>query len=273
MKHWKILLQTSGCWKAEVEIWKTRPGTLFQRSQFTTFPLHSSSKNDENSLIYTVWNMGYLQFYLAKFPVTQDLYFAVTGHNPSTFTGKRLPVETVSWQEAVIFCNNLSTLLDSTPCYSWHPRSDSIVFNPKANGFRLPNEAEWQFACQANCKKVRYGELNDIAWYKENSNQQTQEVGRKQPNSWGLYDMLGNVWEWCSNIYDETVYGSYRIFRGGGWCDEERSVMATTRRRSHPVSFKIDDLGFRMAKNLNWLRCIMPSAKPLVSRCAIARFD
>lgn len=190
-------------------------------------------------------------FYLAKFPVTQDLYFAVTEQNPSTFIGSKLPVETVSWKEAVIFCNRLSELLGSTPCYYLHPDADFITFNPKADGYRLPTEAEWQFACQADTKKVRYGDLNDIAWYKANSNHQTQEVGRKLPNQWGLYDMLGNVWEWCSDIYDETVYGTYRIFRGGGWCDEERSVMATTRRRSHPVAFKIDDLGFRIAKNLN----------------------
>ncbi|MFY0687444.1 MAG: SUMF1/EgtB/PvdO family nonheme iron enzyme [Cyclobacteriaceae bacterium] len=72
----------------------------------------------------------------------------------------------------------------------------------------------------------------------------------KESNQWGLYDMLGNIWEWCSDIYDEEVYGAYRVFRGGGWCDEERSVMSTTRRRSHPVSFKIDDLGFRIARSL-----------------------
>jgi len=78
----------------------------------------------------------------------------------------------------------------------------------------------------------------------------THDVGMKAPNAWGLYDMLGNVWEWCSDIYDETVYDSYLIFRGGGWFDEARGCLATNRRRSHPTSFKIDDLGFRIARNL-----------------------
>jgi formylglycine-generating enzyme required for sulfatase activity len=89
-----------------------------------------------------------------------------------------------------------------------------------------------------------------IAGYKGNSAGGPKDVGTKKPNPWGLYDMLGNVWEWCSDIYDESVYGSYRIIRGGGWNDEERGCLATNRRRSHPFSFKIDDLGFRIAKNL-----------------------
>lgn len=98
-------------------------------------------------------------------------------------------------------------------------------------------------------KAIRYGDIDEIAWYRQNSGGQTHEVGTKQPNEWGLFDMIGNVWEWCSDIYDEETYGRYRIFRGGGWNDEPRSCMATNRRRSHPVSFRIDDLGFRLARN------------------------
>jgi formylglycine-generating enzyme required for sulfatase activity len=119
-----------------------------------------------------------------------------------------------------------------------------------ANGYRLPTEAEWEYACKAGTTGIRYGDLDDIAWYKANSDRSPHDVGLKEPNAWGLYDMLGNVWEWCSDIYDESVYGSYRIFRGGGWSDEERGCMATNRSRSHPTSFKIDDLGFRIARNI-----------------------
>lgn len=195
------------------------------------------------------WSVNVESFLLSKFAVTQDLYFAVTATTPSTYKGGQRPVETVSFKEAVIFCNSLSTKLRLKPCYSLSADSEEIIFDPLANGFRLPTEAEWEYACKAGTSQTRYGELDSIAWYKNNSGQTTQNVGNKEPNAWGLYDMLGNVWEWCSDLYDTEVYGSYRVFRGGGWCDVERSVMATTRRRSHPFRFKIDDLGFRIARN------------------------
>lgn len=217
------------------------------RDQMVKIPEGTIEMRDDR--IKEKWVAKIDPFFLSKLPVTQELYFAVTNENPSTFSGYNLPVETVSWKEAVIFCNKLSELLDFAACYSIKQAGDIITFNPEANGVRLPTEAEWQFACQANSNTIRYGELKEIAWYKENSDNQTHKVGMKEPNIWGLYDMLGNIWEWCSDIYDETVYGSYRIFRGGGWCDDERSVMATTRRRSHPISFKIEDLGFRIAMN------------------------
>lgn len=196
------------------------------------------------------WTVKIDSFLLSKFAVTQELYSDIIEENPSFFKSPRSPVETVSWKEAVIFCNSLSEKTGLTPCYKISDESEAINFDKNSNGFRLPTEAEWQYACQAGTKEIRYGELGLIAWYKVNSEKATSAVGLKMPNEWGLYDMLGNVWEWCNDIYDKTVYGSYRIFRGGGWCDEERSVMATTRRRSHPINFKIDDLGFRIAKNI-----------------------
>ncbi len=197
------------------------------------------------------WTVEIQPFLLAKYPVTQDLYFEITKESPGTFKGNKNPVETVSWRDAVNFCNLLSVKAGLIHCYSLNSDSEEMTFDPKANGYRLPTEAEWEYACKAGTKEIRYGEIDEIAWYKKNSEGKTHKVGRKKPNSWGLYDMLGNVWEWCSDIYDETVYGSYRIFRGGGWNDEDRGCLATNRRRSHPASFKIDDLGFRIARNLN----------------------
>jgi formylglycine-generating enzyme required for sulfatase activity len=193
------------------------------------------------------WTVEIPAFLLAKYPVTQELYFKINNESPSFFKGNNKPVETVSWKEAVCFCNSLSNKSGLKPCYSFK-NSEEIIFDPIANGYRLPSEAEWEYACKAGTTEIRYGEINKIAWYKENSEKTTHDIGLKEPNSWGLYDMLGNVWEWCSDIYDETIYGSYRILRGGGWNDEERGCLATNRRRSHPTSFKIEDLGFRLAR-------------------------
>lgn len=199
--------------------------------------------------IKKVWSQEIDSFYLSKLLVTQDLYFKVTGHNPSEFKGDRRPVELVSWREAASFCNELSRLAELNPCYLIGEENQEVVAHKNANGFRLPTEAEWEYACKAGTIANRYGELRSIAWYKDNSENSTHPVGQKQPNPWGLFDMLGNVWEWCSDLYDTQEYGSYRIFRGGGFCDLERSVMATTRRRSHPLKFRIEDLGFRIARN------------------------
>ncbi len=196
------------------------------------------------------WTVELKPFLLGKFPVTQALYYQFTNQQPSEFVNANKPGETVSWKDAVSFCNELSRHASLNVCYSFTKENDGISFDPSANGFRLPMEAEWQFACQGGMNQIRYDELDKIAWYKDNSQNTTHEVGQKKPNPFGLYDMLGNVWEWCSDVYDESIYGSYRVFRGGGWCDHERSVMATTRRRSHPTSFKIDDLGFRIARTI-----------------------
>lgn len=195
------------------------------------------------------WTEIIKPFFLSKYLVSQELYKAITNKNPSEFGGDTRPVETVSWIDSITFCNLLSEKQGLNPCYIFNHEEEKIKFDSEANGFRLPTEAEWEFACKAGTKEIRYGEIDLISWYKENSEGETHPIGTKEPNKLGLYDMLGNVWEWCSDIYDETVYGSYRIFRGGGWNDNERGCLATNRRRSHPVAFKIDDLGFRIARN------------------------
>lgn len=211
--------------------------------------IHSGSVEMRDDRTKLEWVVHVESFYISRFLVTQKLYQEVVGDNPSQFFGENLPVESVSWLDAVIFCNKLSLVCGFQPCYTISSESEDIFFNSHASGFRLPAEAEWMYACMGGTKGIRYSDLNAIAWYKSNSGKHTHEVGCLQPNSRGIYDMLGNVWEWCNDIYDETIYGTYRIFKGGGWNDEERSVMVTTRRRSHPVKFKIDDLGFRMARN------------------------
>lgn len=193
------------------------------------------------------WNVELRGFAIGRYPVTQAQYAAVTGAWPSSYVAAKCPVESVSWIDAVRFCNMLSRALGLQECYDLH--DDGAALIPERDGYRLPTEAEWEYACRAGTHTPRYGELDAIAWYSANSDGHTHEVGRKEPNAWGLYDTLGNVWEWCADQYDPEVYGSYRLFRGGGWADSERGCLATNRRRSHPT-FAIDDLGFRVARSL-----------------------
>lgn len=219
------------------------------RDLFVKIPSGKIQMRDDRTKMQ--WDANIESFSLAKFPVTQRLYTSLLNHNPSTFIGINKPVETISWIDTVNFCNTLSNLFQLTPYYSIGKlENEHVSMNIEADGFRLPTEAEWEYACKAGLLKS-VNDLDAVAWYKENSNRTTHDVGLKLPNEWGLYDMLGNVWEWCSDLYDTEIYCSYRIFRGGGWCDEARSVMPTTRRRSHPLKFKIDDLGFRIAINQN----------------------
>jgi len=105
---------------------------------------------------------------------------------------------------------------------------------PRADGYRLPTAAEWEHACRAGTTGARYGQLDEIAWYRGNSDERIHDVGGKEPNPWGLHDMLGNVWQWCWDVYDAEVYATYRVLRGGGWYDERWSCRASVRRRQPP---------------------------------------
>ncbi len=195
------------------------------------------------------WTAEIEPFLLAAYPVTQALYREVTNESPSASAGDRHPVESVSWFDAIRFCNLLSEKSGLTKFYLQGGDASEFMTKPSANGFRLPTDAEWEYSCKAGSSSARYGNINDIAWYRDNSPNGTSEVGMKEANAWGLYDMLGNVWEWCWDLYDADVYGEYRVFRGGGWSDQERGCLATNRRRSHPT-FRIDDLGFRIARSV-----------------------
>ncbi|KOT32293.1 hypothetical protein ADK47_27635 [Streptomyces rimosus subsp. rimosus] len=189
-------------------------------------------------------------FRLAPYPVTRELYRAVVGAAPAGPAGPRTPVTEVSWLDAVRFCNLLSRATGRQPCYTTgtDPDAQDVVCDWRADGYRLPTEAEWEYACRAGTSGVRYGELDEIAWYRDNSGGEVHDVATRTPNAWGLYDMIGNVWEWCWDIYDAQVYGPYRTFRGGGWLDRPRGCRAACRRKSHPT-LRIDDLGFRLARS------------------------
>ncbi|WPO76124.1 formylglycine-generating enzyme family protein [Streptomyces sp. KN37] len=194
------------------------------------------------------WTVGLAPYRLAAHPVTQELYERVTGLRPSTARGDRLPVEGVSWWDAVRFCNALSERAGRAPAYRVGADGESVAWDASADGYRLPTEAEWEHACRAGTSGPHYGPLDDIAWYRANSGERVHDVGGRQANPWGLYDMLGNVWDWCWDVYDAEVYGGYRVLRGGGWFDEHWSCRASARRRSHP-SYRVDDVGFRLARS------------------------
>ncbi|MDF3299506.1 formylglycine-generating enzyme family protein [Streptomyces tropicalis] len=198
----------------------------------------------------TDWEAEVADFLLAPHPVTREQYAAVTGAAPASAAGPRAPVTDVSWRDAVAYCNLLSRGAGLRPCYTLGDGPDALdaVCDAGAGGYRLPTEAEWEHACRAGTPGVRYGDLDDIAWYRGNSGGAVHPVGEKAPNAWGLHDMIGNVWEWCWDVYDPRVYGPYRVFRGGGAYDPPRGCRAACRRKSHPT-FRIDDLGFRVARS------------------------
>mgnify|MGYP001359432735 CR=1 FL=1 len=198
------------------------------------------------------WSVELAGYALGRYPVTRGLYAEVTAERPGggegTRGGDRKPAESVSWWDAARFCNALSRSEGLDPVYRLQPEGEDVSWDPAADGYRLPTEAEWEYACRAGTTGPRYGELDEIAWYRDNAGDGPREVGGKHANAWGFHDMLGNVWEWCWDLYDPEVYGSYRVLRGGGWFDEHWSCRASVRRRSHPT-LRIDDVGFRLARS------------------------
>lgn len=186
-----------------------------------------------------------LPFRIARTPVTWELYAGVRMMRVPDGHSRAAPVHSVSWLDAVAWCNELSNRSALTPAYAIN--GDEVDWDVAADGFRLPTEAEWEWACRAGSTGPHYAPLLDAAWTSADDVTAPQEVERKQPNAFGLFDMLGNVWEWCWDYADPARYADYRVLRGGGWSDKHWSVRASVRRGTMPGA-TLDDVGFRVAQ-------------------------
>jgi formylglycine-generating enzyme required for sulfatase activity len=181
-------------------------------------------------------------FYMGKYEVTQAQWQAVMGRNPYPSEDCRgnCPVALVSWDEAQDFISKLNSFGDGYK-------------------YRLPTEAEWEYACRAGTTADYAGDLKAVAWYAENSGRRDHAVGQKQPNAWGLYDMHGNAWEWCEDWYHNTYNGAptdggawltggeqkYRVVRGGSW-NESATRLRSADRSADPQDFRHADRGLRV---------------------------
>ena len=203
-------------------------------------------------------------FYVGTTEVTQELYYEVVGENPSVNYGRQLncaacPVENVHWYAAVEFCNKLSALEGLEPAYAIEGLAVSPISG--ANGYRLPTEAEWEYAARAGESHTYSGsdDSNEVAWYAANSGGQTQPVATKKANAWGLYDMSGNVWEWVWDIYwdypKESVVdplghpeGDHRVRRGGCFSHTPYWLRVALRSRIYPGNYDYAR-GFRIVRS------------------------
>jgi formylglycine-generating enzyme required for sulfatase activity len=201
-------------------------------------------------------------FYMQVTEVTQGQWQRVMGNNPSHFVicGSDCPVEQVSWLDAVAYANALSRADGYSECYDANgnvPGGGSIY---DCAGYRLPTEAEWEYAARAGSTRAQYGALDEIAWYAGNSGDSTHRVGQLQANAWGLYDMVGNVWEWthewfgplCGSDTDPvgSASGTYRGLRGGAWDFNARGLRSAARFTETPSNSSIT-IGFRLARTAN----------------------
>ncbi len=237
-------------------------------------------------------------FYIGKFEVTQKQWVEVMGNNPSKFKGESLPVDSVNWYDSIEYCNRRSIKEGLKPYYNIdktnkdpHNMPDpqfgdldavkwTVTINPGANGYRLPTEAEWEYAAGGGQSSKNYTysgseEIDDVAWYWRNAgdkdlsgpwlwpvieqnHDQTKPVGGKKPNELGLYDMSGNAREWCWDWYGDletnvadpkgSPSGFRRVWKGGGWMGDARFTESTFR-GNLAANGTGPDQGFRVCRN------------------------
>jgi sulfatase modifying factor 1 len=223
-----------------------------------TFKMGSTERGSNENPVHVV---TVSTFFIGKTEVTQELWETVMGSNPSDFKGGKWSVENVSWYDIVEFCNKLSEKEGLQKAYSGN--GSGIACDFSSNGYRLPTEAEWEFAAKGGnqSKGYKYSGSNDIdvvAWYSGNSGSATHDVGAKQPNELGLYDMSGNVWEWCWDWYGDDNSGSQttpqgpnsgsrRVLRGGSWDYDAEHCRVAYRYRNDPGN-GYNNYGFRLVR-------------------------
>lgn len=208
-------------------------------------------------------------YYIDTCEVTQEEFERLMEENPSRWKGPRRPVERVRWSDAVKYCNARSLEEGLQPCYDL----ETWQCDFSANGYRLPTEAEWEYACRAGSDTTYFfGEgkktLSSYAWFEDNSAARTRPVGSKLPNPWRLYDMYGNVAEWCNDFYQVDYYkesppqnprgaqsSETRVIRGGSWNSPAERCRSAFRDNEDPgyadVCFGYDIYGFRAVRNAN----------------------
>ena len=192
-------------------------------------------------------NIPRINIKMLKTEVTQKLYASVMGENPSNFKGDNLPVENVSWYDAVKFCNELSMKKGLFPVYTIN--GEGVTWDKSANGFRLPTLEEWFFAAIGGQDYDYPGSnnLDEVAWYYNNSNEQTHPVARKKANGYGLYDMVGNVEEWCWDWDTDPVDYDFRFTGCGNWYSSADSVCYFD---TEPADRGYPFIGFRIVRTV-----------------------
>lgn len=213
---------------------------------------------------FTMIKIPNKNFEMSQTEVTQNLYKYVMKENPSKHKKSNNPVEKVSWYDAIYFCNILSVLKGYEPVYEVYGNtfgwgytphqgeyiSDHITQNTSANGYRLPTLEEWQYAakCEEDFTYAGSNELDEVAWYCENSNDKTHPVAQKKANAFGLYDMSGNVWEWC---WDSEFF-NLRYLCGGSFCSpSDECVLTVDDEDFFDCYYRFSNIGFRIVRSVS----------------------
>ena len=229
-----------------------------------TFMMGSTKGRADEKVIHKV---KVNSFYMDCYEVTQKSFLAIMNSNPAKFKDKKGPVERVRWTDAIRYCNARSIKEGFEPVYDL--KTGKCDFSK--NGYRLPTEAEWEYGCRGGSKGEQFftggtAVLGRYAWFRKNSREKVHPVGKKRPNAFGLYDMYGNVLEWCNDNYSKDYYasspvdnprgpvtGKKKVLRGGSWASRGKYCRNATRKSDNPTTADIcqgyDTYGFRCVRN------------------------